>query len=177
MRHLALSAGAMAALAGCATHQAPVQQYAAAPSVVADVRDRSGNSKAVARATQVGDAIRVQVSASNMPMGTYGAHVHTTGRCDAPAFESAGGHWNPTNHKHGKDNPAGMHKGDLPNLVIGADGRGAMEVTIPNATLRGAVNPLMDADGAAVVIHASADDYRTDPSGNSGARIACGAFR
>lgn len=112
-----------------------------------------------------------------MPTGTYGAHVHSTGRCDAPGFESAGAHWNPTNHQHGKDNPVGMHKGDLPNLVIGSNGRGLMEVTLPNASLAGSVNPLMDADGAALVIHASADDYRTDPSGNSGSRIACGVLR
>jgi Cu-Zn family superoxide dismutase len=113
----------------------------------------------------------------NMAAGAYGAHIHTTGRCDGPGFESAGGHWNPTDHQHGKDSPRGMHKGDLPNLLIGADGRGTMEVTIPQASIGGPVNRLLDADGAALVIHASADDYRTDPSGNSGARIACGVFR
>lgn len=172
-----MAAGAVAALTGCSTQVAPVQQYSAPATVSADIRDLAGTPKAVARAMQVGDAIRLQVTASNMPTGTYGAHVHTTGRCDAPTFDSAGAHWNPTNHRHGKNNPAGMHKGDLPNLVVGADGRGSMEVTLPNASLTGALNRLMDADGAALVVHASADDYRTDPSGNSGGRIACGVFR
>jgi Cu-Zn family superoxide dismutase len=78
---------------------------------------------------------------------------------------------------HGKDNPKGMHKGDLPNLLAGADGRGSFEYTIPNATLSGmSPNKLIDEDGAAIVIHAKADDFRTDPSGNSGDRIACGVL-
>lgn len=177
MKRVALAAVALAILPGCASYLAPVQGYAAGSSATADVRDRVGLSKATARATQAGDAIRLQVTAMNMAPGAYGAHVHTSGRCDAPGFESAGGHWNPTNHQHGKDNPRGMHKGDLPNLMIGADGRGTMEVTIPHSSLAGPDNRMLDADGAALVIHAAPDDYRTDPSGNSGARIACGVFR
>ena len=175
MKHVATGGLALALLAGCASYVAPVQERSAA--LAADVRDRGGVSRATARAWQTGDAVRVQIMAMNMVPGTYGAHIHMVGRCDAPGFESAGGHWNPTSHQHGKDNPRGMHKGDLPNLVIGRDGRGAVEVTIPHASLGAEANQLVDADGAALVIHASADDYRTDPSGNSGARIACGVFR
>jgi Cu-Zn family superoxide dismutase len=95
------------------------------------------------------------------------------GRCDAPDFTSAGGHWNPTQKKHGTMNPQGPHQGDLPNLVIGSDGRGTIGAVIPGATLAG----LLDADGAAMVIHAGPDDLMTDPSGNSGGRIACGVFQ
>jgi Cu-Zn family superoxide dismutase len=130
-----------------------------------------------ATASEFGDGIRVRVEAMGMPAGVYGAHVHTTGRCEAPDFASAGPHWNPTGQQHGKNNPQGMHKGDLPNLAVGTDGRGSFEVTIPGASMSGGPNPLLDSDGAAVVIHASPDDYRTDPSGNSGGRIACGKFR
>jgi len=173
MKYLALGGVALAALAGCASYVAPVRDVVA----TADVRDPAGLPRAVATATQQRNAIRLQVAARNMAPGTYGAHVHMTGRCEAPTFESAGGHWNPTNQMHGKENPRGMHKGDLPNLLIGADRTGRMEVTIPRATLRGASDSLLDSDGAALVIHAAADDYRTDPSGNSGARIACGVFR
>ena len=108
-----------------------------------------------------------------MPPGTHGAHVHTVGRCDPPAFETAGSHWNPTTMKHGTMNPQGPHQGDLPNLVVDGGGRGTIGATIPGATLAS----LLDADGAAVVIHASADDLRTDPSGNSGGRIACGVLQ
>ena len=151
---------------------------AGAAEVRADIRNAVGQVKGSATATQLGDSVRVRVATSAMPTGSYGAHVHTTGRCDAPGFASAGPHWNPTARQHGKNNPNGQHHGDLPNLAIGTDGRGSFEITIPSASLRGGAWPaVLDADGAAIVIHAKADDYRTDPSGNSGDRIACGVFR
>ncbi|WP_028965038.1 superoxide dismutase family protein [Sphingomonas phyllosphaerae] len=126
-----------------------------------------------ASATEVAGGVRFTVDATGMPAGTHGAHVHMVGRCDAPDFASAGGHWNPTQKKHGTMNPQGPHQGDLPNLVIGSDGRGTIGAVIPGATLAG----LLDADGAAMVIHAGPDDLMTDPSGNSGGRIACGVFQ
>jgi Cu-Zn family superoxide dismutase len=129
-----------------------------------------------ATATQVGDSIRVKVEAAGLRPGTYGAHVHMTGRCDPPDFASAGPHWNPTGQQHGKNNPRGMHKGDLPNLLVGTDGRGNFEMTVSRTSLTGGATPLLDSDGASVVVHAAPDDYRTDPSGNSGARIACGVL-
>ena len=147
------------------------------PRLTADLRDAQGRTRARATAETSGDSLRVRVEAVGMSAGAYGAHLHTTGRCDAPGFESAGPHWNPTGQMHGKDNPKGMHKGDLPNLVVGTDGRGSFEYTIPNAGLSGMLpTSLIDGDGAAVVIHASPDDFRTDPSGKSGARIACGVL-
>jgi Cu-Zn family superoxide dismutase len=122
-------------------------------------------------------ATPVRVEAVELARGAYGVHIHSIGRCDPPGFESAGPHWNPTGQKHGKDNPQGMHRGDLPNLLVGSDGRGSFEYTIPGgAAAAAARDALLDADGAAVVIHAQADDFRTDPSGNSGARIACGVL-
>jgi Cu-Zn family superoxide dismutase len=104
-------------------------------------------------------------------------HLHQTGRCDAPDFASAGPHWNPTSHQHGRLNPQGPHLGDLPNLQVAANGSGRIDfvVPVPAGTAAGA-NPLLDADGTALVIHAAADDLWTDPSGNSGARIACGVL-
>jgi Cu-Zn family superoxide dismutase len=150
---------------------------ASAEQATAEVRDASGAQKATATAWPIGSALRVRVSGMNLAPGAYGAHVHTTGRCEPPKFDSAGPHWNPTAEQHGMNNPQGMHKGDLPNLMIGSDGRGSMETTIEGASLAGAGDRLMDLDGAALVIHAGADDYRTDPSGNSGGRIACGVFR
>jgi Cu-Zn family superoxide dismutase len=145
--------------------------------LTADLRDSEGRTRARATAESSGDSLRVRVEAVGMSPGAYGAHLHTTGRCDPPGFTTAGPHWNPTGQMHGKDNPKGMHKGDLPNLVVGTDGRGSFEYTIPNAGLSGMLpNRLIDADGAAVVLHEKADDFRTDPSGNSGARIACGVL-
>jgi Cu-Zn family superoxide dismutase len=167
------------ALPGCAMDGSaePAMAGAAAESgASAVVRTAAGVEGAHANATQVGDSIRVTLVTTSMPRGSYGAHIHSIGRCDAPDFASAGPHWNPTGQQHGKNNPAGMHKGDLPNLLVGADGRGSLEINVPTARISGGSMPMLDADGAAIVIHEKADDYRTDPSGNSGGRIACGVF-
>ena len=110
----------------------------------------------------------LSIEAVGLPPGAHGLHLHAVGRCDGPDFSSAGPHWNPANRQHGSENPQGSHLGDLPNLDVGADGNGSVTLTVPSGFL--------DQDGAALVIHASPDDYRTDPSGNSGARISCAAF-
>jgi Cu-Zn family superoxide dismutase len=144
--------------------------------VAATLRDPGGRTIARATVGEMHGGLHVRIDASGMAQGDYGAHLHTVGRCDGPAFESAGGHWNPAGRQHGTLNSQGHHAGDLPNLEIGADGRGRIDFHAPNATLRG-TNGALDADGTAVVIHAGPDDYRTDPSGNSGARIACGVLR
>ncbi|MBC3941670.1 superoxide dismutase family protein [Sphingomonas albertensis] len=133
----------------------------------------TGTDVGRATATEVAGGIRFTLDAMAMPPGTHGAHIHMVGRCDAPDFTTAGGHWNPTGMKHGSMNPQGPHEGDLPNLIIGTDGRGTLGITIPGATMAG----LMDADGSAFVVHAGPDDLMTDPAGNSGGRIACGVFQ
>lgn len=143
------------------------------PAANADLRDVSGRSLATASLEQEDGGVRVRLSARGMAPGAYGAHIHLAGLCEAPAFASAGAHWNPTSRQHGRDNPAGSHLGDMPNLVVGTDGTGSIAFLSPGARLAGP-SGVMDADGAAVIVHAAADDYRTDPSGNSGARIACG---
>jgi Cu-Zn family superoxide dismutase len=121
------------------------------------------------RAWQTAGGVTFRIDASGLPHGVHGIHVHTVGRCDPPEFTSAGGHWNPTARKHGMNNPAGPHAGDLPNVEVAANGVLGAAVTLPGASMAS----LLDADGAALVLHAGADDYVTDPSGNSGARIAC----
>ena len=143
----------------------------------ASLRNAQGQVVGEASAAREGNVVRVRLSVRGLTPGTHGVHLHQTGRCDAPAFASAGPHWNPTNHQHGRLNPQGAHLGDLPNLEVGANGSGRINfaVPVPAGTAAG-VNPLLDADGTALVIHATADDLRTDPSGNSGARIACGAL-
>ena len=121
------------------------------------------------RAWQTAGGVTFRIDASGLPHGVHGIHVHTVGRCDPPEFTTAGGHWNPTGHKHGMNSPAGPHAGDLPNVEVAANGVLGATVTLPGASMAS----LLDADGAALVLHAEADDYVTDPSGNSGARIAC----
>jgi Cu-Zn family superoxide dismutase len=116
--------------------------------------------------------LMVTVKAKGLPPGPHGVHVHMVGRCDAPDFTTAGSHWNPTAKQHGMENPAGPHGGDMPNLLVGSDGTGSLTIALPSGTFEG----LLDEDGAAIVVHAAADDLKTDPSGNSGGRIACGVF-
>lgn len=132
------------------------------------------DGKTVGSATvlEVSGGLRLTARIDGLSEGMHGAHVHTVGKCDAPDFASAGGHWNPGMSKHGSMNPSGPHTGDLPNLVVGKNNKGALGINLPGATFDG----LMDADGSALVIHAGADDLVTDPSGNSGGRIACGVF-
>ena len=108
-----------------------------------------------------------------MPPGVHGIHLHETGLCDGPKFESAGKHWNPASKQHGRDNPAGAHAGDLANLTVAKDGSANVSIPIAGAKLASGAMMLADADGTALVIHAKPDDYKTDPSGNSGDRIAC----
>lgn len=143
----------------------------------AAIADAEGQPRGDATATEVEGGVRVTLAVMNMPAGEYGYHVHAVGRCDAPSFESAGPHWNPTGAQHGTENDAGPHMGDLPNLTVGADGTGRLEATIQGATLGAGANSMMDSDGTSILIHERADDYRTDPAGDSGARIACGVLR
>ncbi|MFA6112818.1 MAG: superoxide dismutase family protein [Sphingomonas sp.] len=175
MRIVTIGAAAILALglSACDKHGtevgAPIANGAGA---TASLRTAAGADAGRASAREVAGGLRFTIDAKGLPPGTHGAHVHMTGACAPPDFASAGGHWNPTAMKHGSMNPAGPHEGDLPNLIIGTDGRGTIGITIPGATLAG----LLDADGSAIVVHAAADDLMTDPSGNSGARIACGVF-
>ena len=113
-----------------------------------------------------------------MPPGGHGIHLHETGKCEAPSFESAGPHFNPTNKKHGVENPLGPHLGDLPNIVADETGEVQLNFITADFTLKkGEATSIFDQDGTAVVIHEKEDDYKTDPAGNSGARIACGVIK
>jgi Cu-Zn family superoxide dismutase len=130
------------------------------------------------RAWQTTGGVTFRVDATGLPHGIHGIHVHSVGRCDPPDFASAGPHWNPLGRKHGLNNPAGPHAGDLPNVTVAANGVLGDTVTLSGASLTATgAGALLDADGAALVIHAAADDNLTDPSGNSGPRIACAVIR
>ena len=116
--------------------------------------------------------VTLMIEAIGMPEGVHGIHLHEKGLCDGPKFESAGAHWNPTSKQHGRDNPAGAHMGDLANITIPASGAASTSVKVAGAMMGGA-GGIIDVDGTALVVHADPDDYKTDPSGNSGDRIAC----
>jgi len=175
---LAGAAFAVPALAAHHEHDHGVAPAAAAQpeAAKAAIRDAAGDVKGTAKVWTMGDGVHADVSVSGMAPGTYGIHLHQVGQCVAPDFKSAGGHWNPAGVVHGRDTATGGHKGDLPNLVVGADGTGSLSVHIDKGLLKGGDGALLDADGAAIVIHAAADDNKSDPAGNAGARIACGVL-
>ena len=144
--------------------------------ITSDVVDGTGNMLGTARLLQEADGTRVTLAMRGLPAGTYAVHLHQTGLCQGPAFTTAGGHFNPAMKQHGSLNPAGEHQGDLPNMVVGDDRRGSLDAVRPGLRLTDGSMPLLDADGAAIVVHAQPDDYRTDPAGNAGQRIACGVL-
>ena len=121
------------------------------------------------RMWETSGGVTFRLAGNGLPHGIHGLHVHSVGRCEGPKFESAGPHWNPAAKQHGFNNPAGPHAGDMPNVTVSANGVLQEAVSLPGASFAA----LLDADGSALVIHAKADDYATDPSGNSGERIAC----
>ena len=124
-----------------------------------------------------GRGVRIDVEVSQLTPGLHGIHIHNVGKCEGPDFTTAGPHLNPTSKKHGKDNPQGPHAGDLLNLQVNADGVGKATLLDSNATLGEGPNSLFHEGGTSLVIHADADDYKTDPAGNSGPRIACGVLQ
>ena len=139
---------------------------------IATLQTAEGDAAGSATATGDGGLVTISLSAESLPPGEHGVHIHMTGTCEAPTFESAGEHWNPTNQRHGLEGEPGQHAGDMPNLTVAADGTGTLEYSLVGGTFEG----LLDADGSAFVVHAMPDDQTTDPSGNSGDRIACGVF-
>jgi Cu-Zn family superoxide dismutase len=143
-------------------------------SASATLRDVSGATVGTASFTETSGGVLVSGSLSGIGSGTHGIHVHEIGKCDPP-FTSAGGHLNPDAKQHGFRNPKGPHAGDIPNLSVPATGSVRFDLVLPLVTLSGQ-RALLDGDGAAIVIHEAADDYITDPAGNSGARIACGVI-
>ena len=180
-RLLLAAAVPMLAMSACGSEQSTASNTmspkgAAAGEVVsAMLADKDGKGHGEVLIASGTDGLMVNVMAEGMKPGTYGVHIHTTGKCEGPDFKSAGGHWNPFGKAHGLESGGGGHAGDLPNLVIAEGGTGAISFTVKHATMSGE-GGLMDADGAAFMIHAGPDDMKSDPAGNSGDRIVCGVF-
>jgi Cu-Zn family superoxide dismutase len=170
-RRALLAAAVLLPLAACSGEGGLRAAGGAARSI--DLVDAAGASVGSLSVRDGAGGVAIIVSARGMTPGTHGIHLHEAGRCEGPKFASAGGHWNPGMRKHGSDNPEGAHLGDLANLEVAANGTATASFTVAGATVARGAAMFADADGTALVIHAKADDYRTDPSGNSGDRIAC----
>ena len=144
----------------------------------ADLKDAKGQPVGAATFKQTKTGVIMSVKGMKLPAGSHGIHIHTVGKCEAPGFTTAGGHFNPAKKKHGLENPEGHHMGDMPNMTVQANGKGIFKTTIEGVTLAGTGdNSLFHTDGPALVIHEKADDLKTDPAGNAGARIACGVIQ
>ena len=148
----------------------------AAKKAKADLLNAKGAPVGTAVFTQKSNGVQLDLKVSGMTPGLHGFHIHAVGRCQAPDFASAGPHFNPEGKQHGWDNPMGHHLGDLQNLEVGPDGKARVRVMVPGVTLGEGANSLFHEGGTALVIHAKPDDGKTDPSGNSGSRIACGVI-
>jgi Cu-Zn family superoxide dismutase len=159
-------------LAGCAG-----MQPAGDNTAMAELRNTSGANVGTATFTQVGNVVRIVLEAKGLTPGLHGVHIHAVGKCDSPDFTSAGAHFNPAGRAHGVRNPNGPHAGDLPNVYVPESGNLRVDLLATHVALQPGANSLLDADGSALVLHAFADDYVTDPSGGSGARVACGVIR
>ena len=151
--------------------------FAQAPATAsATINDAMGKTVGSATLRETASGVLIKVDLTGAPAGVHAIHVHTTGKCDAPMFMTAGGHFAPGGTKHGLMAVGGPHAGDLPNIFVPADGKLSVEILEPNVTLAAGPRSLLDADGSALVLHATADDYMTDPAGNAGGRIACGVI-
>ena len=145
-----------------------------ASQATAELKDKDGKLVGVATFRESGSGVTINLNAKGLTPGLHAVHVHAVGKCEAPAFTSAGGHFNPAQKKHGHKNPEGAHAGDLPNMLVAKDGTGRFEAFTDGMTLKPGATSVFDKDGSALVIHAGVDDYATDPTGNAGDRAACG---
>lgn len=142
------------------------------------MKDAQGKTVGWAMVQPSGSGVEVRLTLDGMPPGEHAVHYHQNPSCEGPDFKSAGAHFNPDNKQHGSLNPQGHHAGDMPNFTVNANGKADAKIKDPDVNLNPAGDPhsLLNNGGSAIVVHAKADDLKTDPSGNSGDRIACGVI-
>jgi Cu-Zn family superoxide dismutase len=174
MKTFLLAGAVVAALAATAHAQGAGTSSAPAKGAKATFLNTQGQQIGTATLEQTPNGVLIQAELRNLPPGEHGFHVHETGRCDASGgFQSAGGHFAPRGSKHGYKTTGGPHAGDMPNQHVGQGGILNVDAINPNVTLGSGEGSLFDQDGSALVVHAKADDYRSQPSGEAGDRLAC----
>jgi Cu-Zn family superoxide dismutase len=172
MKSIALGLVAALPLTAAADPKAP----AAPKPVVVKISDAKGKSVGTATLTASDKGVSIALDLHDMAPGDHAIHVHQTAKCDGPDFKSAGGHFNPDNKHHGMNNPDGPHAGDMPNFTVDAKGKAKTTVVASNVTLGDDAHSVFTGGGTALVIHAKADDMKSDPAGNAGDRVACGTI-
>ncbi|PZM63867.1 superoxide dismutase family protein [Paenibacillus dendritiformis] len=167
--------GSALLISACGSQAASAEEKA--PSAAVNMINSKGEQIGTANLVQIGDKVQITLQAHSLPPGPHGFHFHAAGRCEGPDFKTAEAHFNPKHKHHGFNNPKGFHAGDLPNIEVGADGKVQVTLSTTAVTLvQGKPNSLIRPGGTSLIIHEKADDYITDPAGNSGDRIACGAI-
>jgi superoxide dismutase, Cu-Zn family len=155
----------------------PCAAFADAGKVVVKLADAKGADVGTATLSSAGKGVSIALDLHGLTPGQHAIHIHETATCTAPDFKSAGGHFNPDKKEHGMKNPKGSHAGDMPNVTVDAKGNAKTTVSDPNVTLSDGPHSVFTGGGTALVIHAKADDMKSDPAGNAGDRIACGEIK